>query len=87
MKACKQIKLVEQEMNDLWKSGISQQQFQALMPLIITEERARLSQDGNQTTGIYAVSFGACSVPLHCVYYYVLCRYKLMEGPVLHSSV
>ena len=68
MRASKQLKLVKQEMNDLLrKSGINWQEFQAMMPLIITEEEARLSQDGNQMTSM--LLHGASSVPhVHILY-------------------
>ena len=50
IKASKQLNLVKQEISDLLqKSGTTLQQFQRILPLIINEEEARLSQDVNQT--------------------------------------
>ena len=51
IKASKRLNLVKQEISDLLqKSGISLQQFQTILPLIINEEAARLSRDVNQTS-------------------------------------
>ena len=99
MRTCKQLKLVEQEMNDLLrKSGISWQEFQAMMPLIITEEEARLSQDGNQiisiiiccftwsilsATGIYFAGINSWRVQ----YYTLLSRLETMKCVIVCCSL
>ena len=53
IKASKQLNLLKQEISNLLqKSGISPQQFQTILPLIINEEEARLSRDINQTSSM-----------------------------------
>ena len=85
IKASKQLNLLKQEISDLLqKSGISPQQFQTILPLIINEEEARLSRDINQTSSMVFY------ISIHVSFYsivFIMCRCKLMESPVLHSSV
>lgn len=85
IKASKQLNLLKQEISDLLqKSGISPQQFQTILPLIINEEEARFSRDINQTSSMVFY------ISIHVSFYsivFTMCRCKLMENPVLHSSV